>query len=139
MGFEPKNKVKVGNGLTSVSAVVLVVLIFFILMAVVSKKEDQTSVSPAPDNDFNPSVTVVITKDNQYYLLPGETEKDKRPFDNIKEQIVTKVVATSNKQLKIEGHRLANYEAVYNPAALAQKNNWQYRLDYTRETEDPTE
>jgi biopolymer transport protein ExbD len=136
MGFEPKNKVKVGNGLTAVSAVVLVVLIFFILMTVVSKKDDQTSASPAPDNDFNPSVTVVITKDNQYYLLPGETEKDKRSFDNIKDQIVTKVMATDNKQLKIEGHRLASYETIYNPAGLAQKNNWQYRLDYTRETEE---
>lgn len=133
MGFEPTNKVKVGNGLTAISAVVLVVLIFFMLMIVVTKKEAQVTV-PAQDNDFNPSVTIVITKDNQYYLLPGETEKDKRSFDAIKEQLVTKVMATDNKQLKIEGDQLAKYETVYNPAALAQKNNWKYRLDYTRQS-----
>ncbi len=131
MNFNQRNKVKVGNGLTAISSVVLVMLIFFMVMAAASKKEDK----PAPAEaaaEFNPSFTVVITKDNEYYLLPGETEKDKRPFDEIKNLIADKMTESPVKQLKIEGAQLAKYETIYNVAALAQKNNWQYRLDYTK-------
>lgn len=132
MNFNQKNKVKVGNGLTAISSVVLVMLIFFMVMAVGPKKE----ATPAPTEtteDFEPSLTVVITKDNEYYLLPGETAKDKRSFDNIKTLIGDRMTESPNKQLKIEGAQLAKYETIYNVAALAQKNNWQYRLDFTKE------
>lgn len=131
MNFGQKNKVKVGNGLTAISSVVLVMLIFFMVMAVASKKEE----TPAPIEsveDFQPSLTVVITKDNEYYLLPGETEKDKRSFDAIKTLIGDRMLESPNKQLKIEGAQLAKYETIYNVAALAQTNNWQYRLDFTK-------
>ncbi len=132
MNFGQKNKVKVGNGLTAISSVVLVMLIFFLVMAVASKKED-APVSVEPTEEFQPSLTVVITKDNEYYLLPGETAKDKRPFDEIKSLIADKMIESPTKQLKIEGAQLAKYETIYNVAALAQKNNWQYRLDFTKE------
>jgi biopolymer transport protein ExbD len=132
MNFGPKNKIKVGGGLASISAVVLVMLVFFLIMAVASKKEDKPVVAE-PDDSFNPAVTVVITEDNQYYLLPDETDKDKRSFDNIKEQIIAKMTDSPIKELKIEGHQLARYETVYNVAGLAQVNNWLYRLDFTRQ------
>ncbi|ASS47920.1 MAG: hypothetical protein A3D31_01515 [Candidatus Fluviicola riflensis] len=132
MNFGQKNKIKVGNGLTAISSVVLVMLIFFMVMAVASKKEDAPPVVESTE-DFQPSLTVVITKDNEYYLLPGETAKDKRSFDEIKTLIGDKMIESPNKQLKIEGAQTAKYETVYNVAALAQKNNWQYRLDFTKE------
>lgn len=132
MNFNQKNKVKVGNGLTAISSVVLVMLIFFMVMAVGPKKE-ATSAPAEATEDFEPSLTVVITKDNEYYLLPGETAKDKRSFDNIKTLIGDRMTESPNKQLKIEGAQLAKYETIYNVAALAQKNNWQYRLDFTKE------
>lgn len=131
MNFNQKNKVKVGNGLTAISSVVLVMLIFFMVMAVASKKED-APVALESTEDFQPSITVVITKDNEYYLLPGETEKDKRSFDAIKTLIGDRMLESPNKQLKIEGAQLAKYETIYNVAALAQVNNWQYRLDFTK-------
>jgi biopolymer transport protein ExbD len=132
MNFGPKNKIKVGGGLASISAVVLVMLVFFLIMAVASKKEEQPVVTE-PDDSFHPVVTVVITEDNNYYLLPDETEKDKRSFDNIKEQIISKMTEAPVKELMIQGHQLAKYETAYNVAGLAQKNNWLYRLDFTRQ------
>ncbi|MDH4471265.1 MAG: biopolymer transporter ExbD [Fluviicola sp.] len=132
MNFGQKNKVKVGNGLTAISSVVLVMLIFFMVMAVASKKEDKPIAIESTEN-FEPSLTVVITKDNEYYILPGETAKDKRSFDEIKTLIGDKMIESQNKQLKIEGAQTAKYETIYNVAALAQKNNWQYRLDFTKE------
>ncbi|MES2557233.1 MAG: biopolymer transporter ExbD [Bacteroidota bacterium] len=133
MNFGQKNKVKVGNGLTAISSVVLVMLIFFMVMAVGTKNENTPAVVEQTE-DFEPSLTVVITKDNEYYLLPGETEKDKRSFDEIKTLIGDRMLESPNKQLKIEGAQTAKYETIYNVAAMAQKNNWQYRLDFTKET-----
>ena len=109
-------------------------LIFFLVMIVVAKKEDKPSTDTETVATFTPAITVVITKDNQYFLLPDESAKDKRSFDEIKELIIKKVVDSESKQLKIEGNQLAKYESIYNVAGLAQKNNWQYQLDYTKET-----
>lgn len=134
MNFGAKNKVKVGGGMASISAVILVMLIFFLVMIVVAKKEDKPSTDTETVATFTPAITVVITKDNQYFLLPDESDKDKRSFDEIKELIIKKVVDSESKQLKIEGNQLAKYESIYNVAGLAQKNNWQYQLDYTKET-----
>jgi|GEM_PF-4338181 len=134
MNFGAKNKVKVGGGMASISAVILVMLIFFLVMIVVAKKEDKPSTDTETATTFIPAITVVITKDNQYFLLPDESDKDKRSFDEIKELIIKKVVDSETKQLKIEGNQLAKYESIYNVAGLAQKNNWQYQLDYTKET-----
>lgn len=134
MNITQRNKIKVSNGLTAVSAIVLVMLIFFMLMAVATKKE-----TPEKSGDktevFDPVLTVVITEDNQYYLLPGESEKDKRGFDNIKQLIADKVNVNEHKHLKIEGHKLAKYETIYNAAHLAEINNWEYRLSYTADQE----
>lgn len=135
MNLGQKNKIKVGGGLSAISAVVLVMLIFFLIMAVVSKKEEPAPILEA-ENDFNPAVTVVITQDNEYYLLPDETEKDKRAFDEIRDLIGSKVSTSESKQLQIQGHQLAKYETIYNVAALAQKNHWYYRLDYTKQPAD---
>lgn len=132
MNIGPRNKVKVGGGLAAVSAVVLVMLIFFLIMTVLGKQPEKTAETPE-EKPFEPAVTVVITKDNQYYLLPGESDKDKRGFDDIKEQIMAKVQESESKQLKIDGAQLAKYETVYNVAGLAQKNKWEYRLDFVPE------
>lgn len=136
MNFGPRNKIKTGGGLNAVYAVVLVLLVFFLLMVIATKQENEKEVVVASENNFNPAITVVVTKDNLYYIALSETEKDKRPFDAIRELIGEKVLASDSKQLKIEGHQLAKYETVYNVVALAQKNNWPYRLDYTRMTAD---
>jgi biopolymer transport protein ExbD len=132
MDLKQKNKVKVGGGLSAISSVVLVMLVFFLIMAVISKKDEKTAVLE-PDDDFVPAVTVMVTQDNEYYLLPDETERDKRSFDEIRDLIGSKVVASESKQLQIRGHQLAKYETIYNVAALAQKNHWQYRLDYIKQ------
>lgn len=134
MNITQRNKIKVGNGLTAVSAIVLVMLIFFMVMVVAVKKEDP---SKAKDDTelFDPVLTVIITEDNQYYLLPGETEKDKRYFDDIKEVVGQKMSANEHRHLKIEGHKLAKYETIYNIAHMAEINNWEYRLFYTVEQE----
>jgi len=134
MNFGAKNKVKVGGGMASISAIILVMLIFFMVMLVVAQKEDKPTTEAETTATFEPIITVVVTKDSQYYLLPDETVKDKRSFDQIKDVIIKKVVDSESKQLKIEGHQLAKYESIYNVAGLAQKNNWEYQLDYTKET-----
>lgn len=138
MNITQRNKIKVGNGLTAISAIVLVMLIFFMVMVVALKKD--TSAGEKDQKEvFDPVLTVVITEDNQYYLLPGETEKDKRYFDDVKQQIADKMTVNEHKHLKIEGHKLAKYETIYNAAHLAEINNWEYRLFYTvdQESNDP--
>ena len=84
-----------------------------------------------PDTDPVPA-TVIITQDNKYYVTPGETAKDAREFEAIKEKVMTEVTNSNKLKLKIAGHKEANYEAVFNVLAMAQANGWEPVLAYKK-------
>ncbi|MFT5860340.1 MAG: biopolymer transport protein ExbD [Flavobacteriaceae bacterium] len=136
MGMSSKNKIKVEGGMSSMTDLVFLLLIFFIIIAIMSN--DATPMDlPNPDTELDPipekvSPTVLVTEDNLYVVLPGGDIKNPLPFDDIKEQALGVVTNSGKAKLKIAGHRLADYEAVFNVLALCQANEWEPVLAYDR-------
>ena len=131
-----KNKIKVEGGMSSMTDLVFLLLIFFIIISLMSN--DTTPLElPNPDEQLDPvkdkvSPTVVVTEDNLYYVLPGGDMENPVPFDDIKEAAFSVVEESQEGQLKIAGHKLADYEAVFNVLALCQANGWDPVLAYDK-------
>jgi len=92
---------------------------------------------PKPNDDIKPvqdpvEATVIITEDNKYFVMPGETEAQAREFEAIKEKVMDEVTKSGKTKLKIAGHKAANYEAVFNVLAMAQANGWEPVLAYQK-------
>ncbi len=127
MALESRNKIKAEGGIASMTDLVFLLLIFFIIMSLMSNNQTPIDL-PKPSEDLKSTqdpvpVQVIITEDNKYYVLPGETEKDAREFEAIKEKVMKEIAATEPK-IRIAGHKGAKYEAVFNVLALAQANGW---------------
>ncbi|MFT5777479.1 MAG: biopolymer transport protein ExbD [Crocinitomicaceae bacterium] len=136
MGMSSKNKIKVEGGMSSMTDLVFLLLIFFIIMSIMSN--DTTPLDlPNPDADLTPvstkvGPTVVVTEDNLYVVLPGGDLKNPLNFDEIKGAAQSVVVESGKTQLKIAGHKSADYESVFNVLALCQANGWDPVLAYDK-------
>ena len=136
MALESRNKIKAEGGLASMTDLVFLLLIFFIIMSLMSNNQTPIDL-PKPSDNIKPDTdpvpaTVIITQDNKYYVTPGETVKDAREFEAIKEKVMTEVTNSNKLKLKISGHKEANYEAVFNVLAMAQANGWEPVLAYKK-------
>lgn len=136
MGFSSNNKVKIEGGMASMTDLVFLLLIFFIIMSLMSTQNTKVDV---PQNSELPTipdpnaVTLVITEDNQYVLFPGGDLENPRPaIEDIKAEVQAAVMENGEMKLKIEGHRKADYEAVFAALALAQVNGWDPVLSYKK-------
>lgn len=136
MGFSSNNKVKIEGGMASMTDLVFLLLIFFIIMSLMSTQNTKVDV---PQNSELPTipdpnaVTLVITEDNQYVLFPGGDLDNPRPaIEDIKAEVQAAVMENGEMKLKIEGHRKADYEAVFAALALAQVNGWDPVLSYKK-------
>jgi len=114
---------------------VFLLLIFFIIMALMSNP--QARVDVPKDADLPPITertdpTVVITEDNMYVVLPGGSMDEPRAFEDIQGEAQAAVAASEELKLKIEGHRNADYEAVFKVLAMAQINGWDPVLAYQK-------
>ena len=74
--------------------------------------------------------TLVVTEDNKYVVMPGGSMDSPMEFDEIKELAAAAVENSNETKLKIEGHRNADYEAVFNALALTKANGWTPVLAY---------
>ena len=135
MSLGSRNKVKVEGGMASMTDLVFLLLIFFIIMALMSNPN--TRVDVPKDSDL-PAVmertdpAVAITEDNMYVVFPGGDVNAPKAFEDILGEVEAVVAESGELKLKIEGHRKADYEAVFKVLALAQKKGWSPVLAYKK-------
>lgn len=136
MDLGSKNNIKVEGGMASMTDLVFLLLIFFIIMSLMSNKTMHVDL-PEPKSDVpvekDPTTaTLVVTENNQYVVMPGGSMETPMEFDEIKELTAIAVQNSGELKLKIEGHRKANYEAVFNALALTKANGWVPVLAYDK-------
>lgn len=137
MNLGSRNKIKIEGGTASMTDLVFLLLIFFIIISLTASNNHTPVDLPKPSEDLSPvqdpvSTTVVITKDNQYFLSPGENPEQARTFEQIKGTVASEVAKSGKMKLKIAGHKEASYEAIFNVLALAQANGWEPVLAYQK-------
>ena len=136
MDLGTRNKIKVEGGMASMTDLVLLLLIFFIIMSLMGNNQRRLDLPKASDDiptDTQPvPATVMITKDNKYVVMPGGDIENPMEFDDIKELAAQAVINSKQLKLKIAGHREAQYEAVFKVLALAQANEWDPVIAYSK-------
>lgn len=136
MDLQSRNKTKVEGGMASMTDLVFLLLIFFIIMSLMSNNQtplDLPSTEERVPPDPNPVAAVVmITKDNKYVVTPGGNIKNPMEFEDIKELAATAVINSGEFKLKVAGHKEASYEAVFKVLALAQANEWDPVIAYSK-------
>jgi biopolymer transport protein ExbD len=137
MNLGSRNKIKIEGGTASMTDLVFLLLIFFIIISLTASNNHTPVDLPKPSEDLSPvqdpvSTTVVITKENQYFLSPGENPEQARTFEQIKGTVASEVAKSGKMKLKIAGHKEASYEAIFNVLALAQANGWEPVLAYQK-------
>lgn len=137
MDLGSRNKIRVEGGMASMTDLVFLLLIFFIIMSLMAN--DTLSVDlPKPDEPPNSEITppseatLIVTEDNKYVIMPGGSMDAPMEFDEIKELAAIAVENSGELKLKIEGHRKADYEAVFNALALTKANGWVPVLAYDK-------
>lgn len=135
MSLGSRNKIKVEGGMASMTDLVFLLLIFFIIMALMSNSTTKVDVPKNSDlpAEIDPTEPrVVITEDNLYVVFPGGDMEAPRSFEDIQGEANAVVDASGKTKLKIEGHRNADYEAVFKVLAMAQINGWDPVLAYEK-------
>tara|TARA_B100000575_G_C22736639_1_gene441019 strand:- start:135 stop:554 length:420 start_codon:yes stop_codon:yes gene_type:complete len=139
MDFNSRNKIKIEGGMASMTDLVFLLLIFFIIMSLMANNQtpiDLPKTEEALPTDTNPvELIIVITEDNLYQINGKEKEKG-LTFEQIKPIIVSEMKVQFEKSgkedLKIAGHKNADYQAVFKVLALAQVNEWNPVLAYDK-------
>lgn len=134
MDLGSRNKIKIEGGMASMTDLVFLLLIFFIIMSLMTNQQTPIDL-PKPDDKIQTDtdqipVILIITEENKYYLQNGETAKDARDLDLIKEKVMQEVENSGKLKLKIAGHRKASYDAVFQALALSSANGWEPALAY---------
>jgi biopolymer transport protein ExbD len=135
MNLGSRNKIKTDGGMASMTDLVFLLLIFFIIMALMSNPQAKVDV---PENSNLPPIadptaaSVVITEENLYVVFPGGDMDAPRQFEDIQTEASAAVAGSGKNRLKIEGHKNADYEAVFNVLAMAQINGWDPVLAYKK-------
>ena len=135
MNLGSRNKIKTDGGMASMTDLVFLLLIFFIIMALMSNPTARVDVPEQNDlpPETNPiAASVVVTEDNRYVVFPGGNMDDPKAYEDIEEDAKNAVNGSGEAKLKIEGHRNADYEAVFKILAMAQINGWDPVLAYKK-------
>ena len=135
MNFRSNNKVKVEGGMASMTDLVFLLLIFFIIMSLMSN--DTMTVDVPQNSDLETEtdpkeVSVVITEENTYILKQGSELTDPRDFEDMVPELDAAMAESKQITLRIEGHKLADYEAVFKVMAYADVNQWKPALAFKR-------
>lgn len=137
MNLRSNNQIKVEGGMASMTDLVFLLLIFFIIMSLMSNNTMTVDV-PKDSDDLETEtkpidVTVVITEENGYILKTGSDTNDPRAeFEDIAPELDAAMANSKDFTLRIEGHRLADYEAVFKVMAYADVRQWKPALAYKK-------
>jgi len=135
MNLGSRNKIKVEGGMASMTDLVFLLLIFFIIMALMSNPTARVDVpkqSDLPPEVIRVDPTVIITEDNLYVVMPGGNMDEPGAFEDIQGEVMAVVNESGEAKLKIEGHRKADYEAIFKVLAMAQIRGWDPVLAYQK-------
>ncbi|MCR9174091.1 MAG: biopolymer transporter ExbD [bacterium] len=136
MNLRSNNQIKVEGGMASMTDLVFLLLIFFIIMSLMSNNTMTVDVpqdSELPQETKPINVTVVITEDNGYILKSGGKEDPPQvEFKDIVPQLNAAMDNSQDFTLRIEGHRLADYEAVFKVMAYADNQQWKPALAFKK-------
>ncbi|GAB5416010.1 MAG: hypothetical protein Crog4KO_07910 [Crocinitomicaceae bacterium] len=137
MDLRSNNKIKVEGGMASMTDLVFLLLIFFIIMSLMSN--NNMTVDVPKDSDDLPTspnpldVSVVITEENGYIVQPGgDIASPRASFEDIIPELNAAMENSQQFTLRIEGHRFADYEAVFRVMAYADKQAWKPALAYKK-------
>lgn len=137
MDLRSNNKIKVEGGMASMTDLVFLLLIFFIIMSLMSN--NNMTIDVPKDSDELPSspnpldVSVLITEENGYVVTPGgDISEPRASFEDIIPELNAAMDQSQKFILRIEGHRLADYEAVFRVMAYADKQQWKPSLAYKK-------
>lgn len=136
MDLRSNNQIKVEGGMASMTDLVFLLLIFFIIMSLMSN--NTMTVDVPQDSDLKPEtnpqmVTVIITEDNGYVVQPGgDVNSPRAEFKDIVPELNAAMDESQDFTLRIEGHRLADYEAVFKVMAYADVQQWKPVLAYKK-------
>lgn len=137
MDLRSNNQIKVEGGMASMTDLVFLLLIFFIIMSLMSNNTMTVDV-PKDSAELPPEskplqVTVVITEDNGYIVQPGgDINAPRASFEDIVPELNAAMDESQDFTLRIEGHRLADYEAVFKVMAYADVQSWKPALAYKK-------
>lgn len=136
MNLGSRHRIQVEGGMASMTDLVFLLLIFFIIMSLMSTNTMRVDLpkndTPQTEPDPRAEPTIVITEDDKYVVMPGGDMESPMEFEDIKELVAAAVQNSQDSKLKIEGHRKASYEAVFNALALTKANGWTPVLAYDR-------
>ncbi len=137
MDLGSRKKVSVEGGMASMTDLVFLLLIFFIIMSLMSNNQlsvDLPKPGDAPKSEIAPAndARLIVTEDNKYVVMPGGSMDNPMEFEEIKELAAQAVANSKELKLKIEGHRKADYEAVFSALALTKANGWVPVLAYEK-------
>jgi biopolymer transport protein ExbD len=136
MNLGSRNKIKVEGGMASMTDLVFLLLIFFIIMSLMSNNQTPLDLPKTdeqlPKDQNNVPASVLITADNKYVVMPGGDLDKPMEFDEIKELAAQAVLNSGELKLKVAGHKDSKYEAVFKVLALAQANEWDPVIAYSK-------
>jgi biopolymer transport protein ExbD len=108
-------------------------LIFFIIIStqtndhlpvdLPSNENSQTSPTPAP--------LEIGVGENSLYFFDGNSPED-YTFEEVVPILESKMSSEVEKNLKITGDKMANYEAIFNIIALSKQKGWKPVLTYKK-------
>ena len=86
---------------------------------------------PQPESDDNGQITAIVLQNGNYRFEEDDTEYE---FDEYAQLINERISQSSDKikSVKIHGHKLASYEAIFNVMAFCQANNLEPIFSYAK-------
>lgn len=136
MDLRSNNQIKVEGGMASMTDLVFLLLIFFIIMSLMSNNNMTVDVpqdSDVPESPNPLEVSVIITEENGYIVTPGgDVNSPRASFEDIVPELNAAMEEYQQITLRIEGHRLADYESVFKVMAYADKQAWKPALAFKR-------
>ncbi|MEO9534385.1 MAG: biopolymer transporter ExbD [Crocinitomicaceae bacterium] len=133
MNLGRRNKVKAEGGMSSMTDLVFLLLIFFIIIStqtndhlpvdLPSNENSQTSPTPAP-------MEIGVGENSLYFFDANNPEN--YTFDEVVPILDSKMSKEVEKNLKITGDKMSNYEAIFNIIALSKQRGWKPVLTYKK-------
>lgn len=137
MKLKTANKVKAEAGMASMTDLVFLLLVFFIIMSTLSEPQTPLDLPEAEKNVPNsltprPEIMVGVNPDDTYFVGTGNKLVEDLSYDEARSMLLSEMVASEDKKLKIAGDKKASYEAVFLLISLCQAEGWSPLLAYDK-------
>ena len=133
MNLGRRNKVKAEGGMSSMTDLVFLLLIFFIIIS--TQTNDHLPVDLPSNNSSEPSPTQAPMEigvgENSLYFFDASSPEN-YTFEEVVPILESKMSKEVEKNLKITGDKMANYEAIFNIIALSKQRGWKPVLTYKK-------